>query len=288
MMSNKKSSSKSLVKTAPAKEATPALPPKLNSKSRTTPATKKDQPSNRPMSKTKSQQEMMPSRMTTFMRSSSESAKRSVQSASGYLQRSQSKDNRNTVPMMQKAIKVAPESLAERAKATSEERINRFRKNLSRTNSEDKPTRPSNRKSSTASESDRESIRSFRVSRSSSISSESSVKSFKARSLPPGNKKAAETSKTKTVPKQQNQKPKPSTKSANQPPTPETKSKKLFPRNPIQNLIKFYESSEKQPERRDENSNDIIAGAPEKVPVVLEDKYNKVLFRYGKKLANWN
>ena len=115
---------------------------------------KKDSPQ-KPLSKTKSQHDITPSRVTTFMRSSSESARKSVQSASGYLQRKPAKETRNTVPLIQKSIKVAPESLAERAKASSEERINKFRKNLTRTPSADK----NRRKSSTASESDRESLR---------------------------------------------------------------------------------------------------------------------------------
>ena len=162
------------------------------------------------------------------------------------------------------------------------------------------------------------------MSRSSSISSESSVKSLKAKSLPPNRKPATERSKTAT---KSSQRTKPATTSS---PATQAKAKKLFPRNPIQNLIKFYESTEKA-EDRDDNSNN-IQGCTfteifflillysmihfcvpimricsyllrlqinfiikfwrkilekkmcslkicEKVPVVLEDKYNRVLFR---------
>ena len=59
--------------------------------------------------------------------------------------------------------------------------------------------------------------------------------------------------------------------------SPETKAKKLFPRNPIQNLIKFYESPEK-PVIIEESD---FATEASREPVVLEDKYSRVLFQSG-------
>jgi hypothetical protein len=43
-------------------------------------------------------------------------------------------------------------------------------------------------------------------------------------------------------------------------------SKKLFPRNPIQNLIRFYEAS------TDKLTEDTTEDKGERMPVVLEDK----------------
>ena len=65
---------------------------------------------------------------------------------------------RNTVPLInQKSSKIASESLAQRAKTTSEERLSKFRKNMTRSNSIDQKFGISKRKlslTSTASESD--------------------------------------------------------------------------------------------------------------------------------------
>lgn len=210
--------------------------------------------------------------VTRSSSSSSDSSKKSSPSTSSYLRKAP-KENRKTVPQVQKPIKVASESLAQRAKSSSEERINKFRKNLTKSNSGSDDR--FKRKSSTASESDRDSIRSARVSRSSSISSETSVKSkspVKSKSVPPSSSKST-TKKTK--PEATNS---------------EVKPKKLFPRNPIQNLIKFYESSDK-PQKTEHLEVNSLNGDT-KHPVVLEDKYNKVLFRRGSSptpsLASWS
>lgn len=204
--------------------------------------------------------------------SSSDSSKKSSPSTSSYLRKTP-KENRKTVPQVQKPIKVASESLAQRAKSSSEERINKFRKNLTKSNSGSDDR--FKRKSSTASESDRDSIRSARVSRSSSISSEASVKSkspVKSKSVPPSSSKS-----TPKITKPEAAKL-------------EGKPKKLFPRNPIQNLIKFYESSDK-PQKTDHLEVKSSNG-DSKHPVVLEDKYNKVLFHRGSSptpsLASWS
>ena len=220
-----------------------------------------------------------PKKPITVLRSSSsssDSSKKSSPSTPSYL-RKVPKENRKTVPPAQKPIKVAPESLAQRAKSSSEERINKFRKNLTKSNSVSDDR--FKRKSSTASESDRDSIRSARVSRSSSISSETSVKSktsLKSKSVPP--------SSSKSTNKIQEKKPKPVIEKQ------DVKVKKLFPRNPIQNLIKFYENSDKQEKSFDPEINS--GNGESKVPVVLEDKYNKVLFGRGSSptpsLASWS
>ncbi len=84
---------------------------------------------------------------------------------------------RNTIPMAHKSGKIASESLAQRAKTTSEERLSKFRKNMTRSTSLEQKSATGNigskRKSSvtsTASESDQDSVRSSRMSRSSSLS----------------------------------------------------------------------------------------------------------------------
>ena len=61
------------------------------------------------------------------------------------------------------------------------------------------------------------------------------------------------------------------------PKSPETKVKKLFPINPIQNLIKFYESPDKHQEKP-VVMEEAEAEDTSKFPVVLEDKYSRVLF----------
>ena len=247
----------------------------------------------------------------------------------------QNKENRNTVPpFQQKSIKVAPESLAQRAKTSSEERLSKFRRNMTRA-----PSVESKRKGSTASESDRESPRSQKTSRSSSICSETSQKSIsKARKSPQKSVKPADPklrpskspSPVKTIVKQTTSKvvkntesmrvlnstpassssfmpksrfdfnpfksepksPKTEPKTSKpvpvspkiepkqtkeEPKSPETKVKKLFPINPIQNLIKFYESPDKNQEKP-VVMEEAEAEDSSKFPVVLEDKYSRVLF----------
>ncbi len=167
----------------------------------------------------------------------------------------------SATPPKARPVKVASESLAQRAKHSSEERIGKFRKSLAaRGHSLDDPTK---RKSGSSqnTDSDKDSMRSARNSRSSSLSSEVSIKSssttprFKA--LAPSSTAAKKTAKAGTPAKKQLQRSGGVSPSGN---------KKLFPRNPIQNLIRFYEAStEKVTEVTAEDKG-------ERMPVVLEDK----------------
>jgi hypothetical protein len=54
------------------------------------------------------------------------------------------------------------------------------------------------------------------------------------------------------------------------------RGKKLFPRNPIQNLIRFYEAStERTAEASCAEDREEVLGDLERTPVVLEDKVKK-------------
>ena len=160
-------------------------------------------------------------------------------------------------PPKARPIKVASESLAQRAKHSSEERIGKFRKIVARGQSLDDPSkRKSNSPQNT--DSDKDSLRSARNSRSSSLSSEVSLKSASmvSRSKTASISSSASKKSVKAVP-------------ASKPEQLEQQPamKKLFPRNPIQNLIKFYEAST---ERREEGVEE--GGETDRTPVVLEDK----------------
>jgi len=169
-------------------------------------------------------------------------------------------------PPKARPVKVASESLAQRAKHSSEERIGKFRKSLAaRGHSLDDPTK---RKSGSSqnTDSDKDSMRSARNSRSSSLSSEVSIKSSsttsrsKVLASSAASKKGLKAGASAAKQKEE--------QSGGLPPA----SKKLFPRNPIQNLIRFYEAStERVSEETSEDSVE-AAGDRERIPVVLEDK----------------
>ncbi len=156
-------------------------------------------------------------------------------------------------------MKVASESLAQRAKHSSEERIGKFRKSLAaRGHSLDDPTK---RKSGSSqnTDSDKDSMRSARNSRSSSLSDEVSIKSSSTTSQSKAlasNTAAKKTAKAGVTAKKQLQ----------QCGVSPSGNKKLFPRNPIQNLIRFYEAS------TDKVTEDTAEDKGERMPVVLEDK----------------
>ncbi len=167
----------------------------------------------------------------------------------------------SATPPKARPVKVASESLAQRAKHSSEERIGKFRKSLAaRGHSLDDPT---NRKSGSSqnTDSDKDSLRSARNSRSSSLSSEVSIKTSSTTSrskvLAPSSTAAKKTAKAGMAAKKQLQ------QSGGVSPSG---SKKLFPRNPIQNLIRFYEAS------TDKLTEDTTEDKGERMPVVLEDK----------------
>jgi hypothetical protein len=183
---------------------------------------------------------------------------RSVRSDSG-----RSKDRppiASATPPKARPVKVASESLAQRAKHSSEERIGKFRKSLAaRGHSLDDPMK---RKSGSSqnTDSDKDSMRSARNSRSSSLSSEVSIKSSsttsRSKALAPSSTAAKKTAKAGVSAKKQLQ----------QSGVSPSGNKKLFPRNPIQNLIRFYEAS------TDKMTEDSTEDKGERMPVVLEDK----------------
>jgi hypothetical protein len=167
-----------------------------------------------------------------------------------------------------KPVKVASESLAQRAKHSSEERLGKFRKSLARGQSIDDTARRKSNSPQYTTDSDKDSLRSARHSRSSSLSSEVSLKSssITSRSKTASvsslhSRKSAKTA-TAAAAKQKEKQPEPAVK-------------KLFPRNPIQNLIRFYETST---DSGAEGTGE-VSGKKDKTPVVLEDKVNfTVLF----------
>jgi hypothetical protein len=162
----------------------------------------------------------------------------------------------SATPPKARPVKVASESLAQRAKHSSEERIGKFRKSLAaRGHSLDDPAK---RKSGSSqnTDSDKDSMRSARNSRSSSLSSEVSIKSSSTTSRSKAlasNTAAKKTAKAGTPAKKQLQQSGGVSPSGN---------KKLFPRNPIHNLIRFYEAS----------TDKVAEDKGERMPVVLEDK----------------
>ncbi len=168
----------------------------------------------------------------------------------------------SATPPKARPVKVASESLAQRAKHSSEERIGKFRKSLAaRGHSLDDPTK---RKSGSSqnTDSDKDSMRSARNSRSSSLSSEVSIKSSsttsRSKALASSSAAVKRTAKAGLTAKKQLQ------QSCGVKPPPG--NKKLFPRNPIQNLIRFYEAS------TDKVTEDTAEDKGERIPVVLEDK----------------
>lgn len=177
-------------------------------------------------------------------------------------------------PPKARPVKVAAESLAQRAKHTSEERIGKFRKSLARGHSAE-DTAAAKRKSGSPQQhtdsSDKDSLRSTRHSRSSSLSSEVSIKSSSTASRTRSTAVLASNSASKKAGKAAGA----ASKQLEQQQLP-ARGKKLFPRNPIQNLIRFYEAStERTAEASCAEDREEVLGDLERTPVVLEDKVKK-------------